>query len=317
MVRVVTIIILFSFVTGSIIVGGLSFRSSQNLKTPSTTPATDNADDEIGRWQEAVKLNPQDPFALRNLARAEMRAGKFPEAKKALEEAVKYSPKDPLTYELLGQLSLAMGKGADGVAQFQKALALKPGDVMLTYELALAYSLFGDPASALTYYRQVVQKTPRSKEGLNARFAMVGIYKEQGNFKNAEKEALNLEASFPNNPQIISTLVDIYEKEKDWRKAIFNAEKLRKLEPSDTTLAIRLAGFYEKSGDWMEAQKIWADLISKSPQNPDYKYQMAVTDKKTGKNAEAKDLLERAQQEATEEKNKTLIQKIEAEVKGL
>lgn len=315
-VQWVTILILFSFVTGSIIVGGLSFRSSQNVKTPSPVNSEAKGADEIKRWKEAAKLNTNDPFTLRNLARAQMQAEKLSDAQKTLLSAEKKSPNDPLTLELLGQLYLALGKGKEAVGQFMKALKAKPDDIMLNYETALSYSLFGDEERALPYYEKAAQRGGNSREGLSARFAILQIYLRQGDFKKAETIGLSLEKAIPGNPKILQSLVDVFNHEKKWAEALTCQEKLKNAEPS-TENTVRLADLYMKNRNPAEAGKIWLDLISKNPNNPSYKYELALVDKKTGKSAEAKDLLNRALKEAAGEHDEALKEKIEAKLRGL
>lgn len=138
--QAITLVVLFSFIAGSIIVGGLSFRSIKAPKTPAA-PREPQAQDALQSWREAAKQNPRDPFILRNLSRALLENGKIAEAKETLAKAKALSPNDPLNEELAGLIALAEKNPGEAVVAFKKALSLKPKDPIFEFELAQAMKL--------------------------------------------------------------------------------------------------------------------------------------------------------------------------------
>jgi tetratricopeptide (TPR) repeat protein len=77
-------------------------------------------------------------------------AGRWPEARKALERAVVLAPEEPIALNYLGYARLEHGEAiAASIALLEKANALQPGDASIIDSLAWAYFKRGDVRKAL------------------------------------------------------------------------------------------------------------------------------------------------------------------------
>lgn len=316
--RWVTFLVLFSFVMGSVIIGGLSFRSGSVQKTPSpvNTPGpSPSLLDEVKRWEEAVKLNPKDPFSLRNLARAQLERGNLPAARSAVDRAMKLSPGDLLNFELAGQIALREGKADQAIGYFKKVVGFSPHDPVLLFELAQALDFLAKPKEAKKYFKEIISIRPNSMEGIRARLFLLkqAMYEKQ--YGKAEEQAMALHTLFPKDSEILVRLGEIFEQEKKFSQAILYYEKARSNRPKDLLLSSHLAGVYSKAGKPEQAAALWTEVIQKNANDPEPKFELALIDKKLGKKNEAKDLLERALNEAKSRKNQALQNKVEKELK--
>ncbi len=80
-------------------------------------------DEALGAFQQAFKLNEQDPWPLQNIAMAQTKLGKTNDAMRTYRRAFTVAPKFGLAYLGLGQLLESEGKTNEASQYYQKALA--------------------------------------------------------------------------------------------------------------------------------------------------------------------------------------------------
>lgn len=314
----VVLFVLFCFIVGSIIVGGISSRYSKgtDLPAPNREASPESQDQDLQRWEEAVKLNPKDAFAYRNLARAALRAGNGEKARKALSTAVKLSPREPMNYELLGQMALGEGKAKEAVEHYKKALRLSPKNPAVEFSLAMAYDMAGKQGEARELYEKFASKsTDPNLSGL-ARRALLAMALRTHNEKEIRKQAMALYQISPEEPGVLEIMAEVESKQKHTAQALAFYEKARKLDPENASLESKIARLYYEQGNHERSALEWEALVKKHPHEPDYKYGLALADKKLNKRGEARDLLERALKEAEERQDKDLKKKIEQALAG-
>lgn len=317
----VTFVVLFCFVMGSVVIGGLSFRSGQSIQIPPTkgsaAPRTSPKENPVHHWQEVVALNPKDPFALRNLARAWVNEGKFSEARKAAQDALLLSPADLLTLELQGQIAQKQGNIEEATGYFKKAVKRNPEDHMLLFELAQSLTVSGKHEEAAKYYERVIAIKPESPEGIRSRLALLNAAMYEKKFDEAKKQAFALYRMAPGDPRLLLRIGEIYEAQNQLPQALLYYERVRKAEPRDAYLSAHLAELYAKTGNESRASSLWLELIQNDKNAPEPKLRLALIDKKIGKKEEAKDLLERALKDVEKQKNDGLKSEILNALKGL
>jgi tetratricopeptide (TPR) repeat protein len=93
--------------------------------------------------REAVRLDPEEPFCHRALARACLRSRWFPEALDAAERAVALDPEDADAHALRGAALMGRGRPAEAEAALREALRLDPEDGDTLHDLGLAVSVQG------------------------------------------------------------------------------------------------------------------------------------------------------------------------------
>lgn len=105
--------------------------------------------------------HPTDVNALRMMAEANARLGRYAEAEAALRRVIELAPDFPLTRHELGQLLLSLGRADDALAEARNLLQLDPKNVGSRRLLAAALNSRGDYAEALEIYQQLVAEDPK------------------------------------------------------------------------------------------------------------------------------------------------------------
>ncbi|HEX8785011.1 MAG TPA: XrtA/PEP-CTERM system TPR-repeat protein PrsT [Telluria sp.] len=97
--------------------------------------------------QNVLKLKPNDPAALNNLAWAYQQE-KDPRALETAEQAFKVGGDNPSVMDTLGWLLVDQGNTARGLPLLQKASGMAPGATAIRYHLAVALQKSGDKQGA-------------------------------------------------------------------------------------------------------------------------------------------------------------------------
>src|SRR5439155_563506 len=107
----------------------------------------------IEYFEQAVAKDPN--YALADVARALLRAGRYDEALQAATHAVELDPHYARAHATLGWAYLKKGIVKQGVAELEIAVSLSPGDTLWLAQLGQAYGMVGDGARARNVLHQL------------------------------------------------------------------------------------------------------------------------------------------------------------------
>jgi serine/threonine-protein kinase len=104
-------------------------------------------------FRQALRLLPESPAAVLNLADAEWLRGQRTEAAALYQKVIDLAARDPAptfwqTQTMRAQALAHLGRRDEAVAAVQQALRTAPDNPQVAYEASLVYSLVGDTASA-------------------------------------------------------------------------------------------------------------------------------------------------------------------------
>ncbi len=142
--RWISIVVLATFLLGSLLTSILSVYLGSQIKTPPTPPTPSpvkHSASNLKKWRKIAKESPDDPLVLQKYSEALMAVGKNKKARKMLQRAQMLAPSDYRIQELLGKVDLLEHKIANAVHHFQKALKLNPGGKNLKTDLEQAKAL--------------------------------------------------------------------------------------------------------------------------------------------------------------------------------
>lgn len=111
----------------------------------------------VARFREVLEATPDSPYALLNLADAELLRGETEKARDLYLRVLEQVDADPDPEALLlvrAQAEGHLGRGEDAVGSAQRALRRAPDNPQVIYETALVHALAGDAASALVHSRR-------------------------------------------------------------------------------------------------------------------------------------------------------------------
>jgi tetratricopeptide (TPR) repeat protein len=103
------------------------------------------------RFEQALKLSPENVATLVDLAEAELKLERLEEAEPLLHRALAAEPKCVAALAALGRVQLARGDFDAAIGTLEEALRLQPSAVGLHYPLGLAYRGKGDLERARTH----------------------------------------------------------------------------------------------------------------------------------------------------------------------
>ena len=127
----------------------------------------------IAQYEAVIKLVPQSPRALNNLAILYQRV-KDNRALATAEQVIKLAPQNPGVQDTLGWILVDQGHTARGIEFLRKAVATAPNMPTISYHYAVALVRSGNKAQA----KKVLEKTLSAGESFPEREAAKALIKE-------------------------------------------------------------------------------------------------------------------------------------------
>ncbi len=122
----------------------------------------------LGKATEAyghvLKLDPENPDALRGIGNINYDRGTYDQAIAAYEHYLKKRPKDPEVLVDLGTMYLYTGSADQAVVQYNKALAEKPDLFEAYFNLGVAYARLNDRPRSRASLDRALKLAPSDKE---------------------------------------------------------------------------------------------------------------------------------------------------------
>ena len=104
----------------------------------------------------AIELDPQDPFPRHELAALQMDEGDYRSAITQLKEVVRLEPENFEAHLDLGICYAQKGFYAEAERSYERARVLNPEDLLLNYNLAALYALWGRPRDAISFLQKAL-----------------------------------------------------------------------------------------------------------------------------------------------------------------
>jgi cytochrome c-type biogenesis protein CcmH/NrfG len=179
-VRLVSILLAAIFIISFVFLGvGTNinyniFDLFGNQDQPKQQNNNPGPEQQIAAAEKDLKKDPKDPEKIKNLAYLYYTAGRYDDAIQTLQKGQKVAPKDEEIPALLGQIYTQQAQTASGkqkeklegkAAEAFAAAAKAQPDNAEAYLLAgQAYDQAGQPAEAIQYYNQYLDRAPKGKD---------------------------------------------------------------------------------------------------------------------------------------------------------
>ncbi|HEX6592367.1 MAG TPA: tetratricopeptide repeat protein [Moraxellaceae bacterium] len=142
----------------------------------------DKDDEALALMQKIAEKAPQFSGPLVNQGVILLKQKKFADAQKALEDALKINPRNPYAFNLLGISLREQGKFADAKAAYESALAIDPNYARAHFNLGVLADLYmQDLPLALSHYERY--QALQSKPDLAVGNWIVDLQKRTGVYK--------------------------------------------------------------------------------------------------------------------------------------
>lgn len=145
---------------------------------------------------EAIALDPDFLPAYINLADLYRHLGKLELAQKTLNQAVKRQPQFAAAHHALGLIHVSKQSTALALDELKQAHELEPGNARYGYVYAVALNSLGKPVAAIELLEQLNAQFPDNPDILGA---LVSYYRDGGNLKKARQYYQQLESLTPSS----------------------------------------------------------------------------------------------------------------------
>ena len=236
--------------------------------------------------QKAVELDPASAEARRVLVELRLATDK-PDAALAAAQAYAKSTSGPDADLLLADTLLRLKRTADAQAQLERSLAARP-DPRLAIRLTQIAIQSGNNAKAKTIINDWLKTHPNDVEGRNFD---AGWLMASGDTAGARAAYESLLAMRPNDPVALNNLASLLQKQ-DPVRALALATTAARIAPASAPIADTLGWTKHLRGDQQGALPLLQHAHELQSEDPAISYHLAVVLRDSGKQAEAKTLLQ-------------------------
>jgi cytochrome c-type biogenesis protein CcmH/NrfG len=179
-VRLVAILLAAIFIISFVFLGVGSnisyniFDLFGNQNQPQQQDQTPDPEKQIAAAEKDLKKDPKDPEKAKDLAYLYYTAGRYDDAIQVLQNGQKAAPKDEEIPALLGQIYSQQAQTASGkqkeklenkaAAAFAASAEAQPDNAEAYLLAGQAYDQAGQPAEAIQYYNQYLDRAPKGQE---------------------------------------------------------------------------------------------------------------------------------------------------------
>ena len=145
-----------------------------NQNQPNQQDQTPGPEQQIAAAEKDLKKDPKDPEKIKDLAYLYYSAGRYDEAIQVLQNGQQAVPKDEEIPALLGQIYSEQAQTATGkkkeeledkaAAAFAASAEAQPDNAEAYLVAGQAYDQAGQPAEAIQYYNQYLDRAPNSQD---------------------------------------------------------------------------------------------------------------------------------------------------------
>jgi len=260
------------------------------LDSRSKLAPTARVQQDLAALTEQIKLHPDQPEILYELAEAYLKSGKIEEARSTIAQLDKERAGDARTLTGAGVLLARYGLYDDAIQHFQAALQAKPGSDDISFDLADAYFRKGRYSDALDAATQVSEAGQKD----DAYLALLGdIYAHLGNSARAAEIYQSAIARNPDNDQDYLSLALLEFRENNVAAARQTLLKGQARVPGSGKILWGLGLASALEGDTPGAARQLQRVVELLPEWPGSYSTLGVFYYQTGQIAQAKEVLDR------------------------
>ncbi len=247
--------------------------------------ARDETDRAIYCWQQALRLDPDQPQAHARLAEAYWTRGNLSKACEHYQAEMELDGEDANMLLDYGELLLEMNEDAQAEALFRKALEVSPQNVSAHFGLGEVALKRDKLTEALDRFRLVI-KLDASLTGAHAKMARVLV--KQGKVNEAAKHVVIELRQSGADPQILQELGELLIEAQLSRHASKVLSRLVELRPKDAYAHHNLAVSYFMMGRYDEGIRHCLNALKYKPNYPLATYNLALAYHQKGDREQAK-----------------------------
>ena len=162
-----------------------------------------NQEEAIAHYQAALRLRPDYPEALNNMAFPFMQSGRWPEAIEYLQHAVRVKPDFAAAHNNLGIALYRSGNASKATEEIQLALYFNPRDANAHSSYGNILSLAGNMDKAIAHYKEAVRLRPGF---VAVHYRLAEVLRQHGQLQEAIE---HYQAALQYDPKFIDIYADL------------------------------------------------------------------------------------------------------------
>jgi tetratricopeptide (TPR) repeat protein len=162
-----------------------------------------NREEAIAHYQAALRLRPEYPEALSNMAYTFMQSGRWPEAIECLQHALRVKPEFATARNNLAVVYFQSGDMSNATEQILLALRFNPDDANAHARYAIILSLAGKIDDAIAHYKEAVRIRP---DFVEAHKQLAEVLRKRGKLQEAIE---HYEAALQYEPEAIEIYANL------------------------------------------------------------------------------------------------------------
>ena len=249
-----------------------------------------------------LAVNPGHVAARKLLGRSYMRLDQPDEARQVLHSVAGDAADDAELLMLVGLSELRSGDSAAGIAGLERALAADARKVTLRKELASIYMTTGETSLAIQELRKLMRRGGNEQAAL----MIIGSLRS-GEFEWAISSSLDLLASNPQDPVIISLVGNVFAASGDYQEARRYLEQALSVQRDFFPATMALARIEELEGNTDKAITLYRDLMEADVDSVVPVLALARLEGQQGNTRQVVDLLQTASKEFPDETRPRLL----------
>ena len=194
----------------------------------------------------------------------EKMAGNLEESKKLYKVCLEENPNDDAVYFGLGEIARDQKMKTEALQYFQKAAKIDPENIFYTQEVAYIQYEKADFEDAVPNFKKLTEHEPRNIDWLYG-YGQVLVYSK--NYEEAIATFNKLQDQVGIIPEIMIMKADLYQEISQDDKAEETLLQLKKEFPQNIEVLKTVIGFYEERGNQEKAIQLIKELVENEPEN--------------------------------------------------
>lgn len=225
----------------------------------------------LERFQNALKLEPEDYLSLKYVGFIFISLGRLDEALEILLRATCHKEAEAEAWGNLGLVYSLKNKHGQAIEAYKKSLELNSDSHVVKTNLGNAYAIIGDTQSAITCFQTALKLNPQDDQALSN---MGWVYAKGKQYDMAIQCFEKAAALKPKDPKIWNDFGNIFAELGQYDEAILRYEKALKLNPEDLKAHHNLGIAYIRRGSYEQAIQKLETAAAQSPNDASVMYDL-------------------------------------------
>lgn len=191
-------------------------------------------------------------------------SGNYNEAQKLFLECIQMKDDDDAVYFALAEIAEQQNKSSEAIKNYKKAYAIDNKNIIYLQGLAYAHYEKADFEEAEPLFKQMVSRESRN---VDYRYAYIRVLIYNKSYSEAIEQINKLQEQVGLIPELSNMKADLFLEQKNIKKAEETMLALKKEYPDDLEVLRSLIGFYEQQGDKDKAITLIEELVENEPNN--------------------------------------------------